>query len=136
MKAQIFRGVAAVFGVLIAANSAAAHHSFAAQYDANKPIELKGVVTKVEFMNPHIYFYVDVKDETGGVVNWAIEGGTPNSLRRAGWGKESLKVGDSVTVNGSRAKNGTHLVNMRTVVLSDGRRVLGGSSEGQPDNRR
>jgi hypothetical protein len=131
MRARMFSCVGAAFGLLIAANSAAAHHSFAAQYDANKPVELKGVVTKVEFMNPHIYFYVDVKDENGRVVNWAIEGGTPNSLRRAGWGKESLKVGDGVTVNGSRAKNGTNLVNMRTVVLADGRRVLGGSSEGQ-----
>lgn len=113
------------------APSTTAHHAFAAQYDADKPIELKGVVTKVEFMNPHIYFYVDVKDEVGNVANWAIEGGTPNGLRRAGWGKDSLRVGDVVTVNGSLAKNGSKVVALSTVVLSDGRKVLGGYAEGQ-----
>ena len=120
-----------VSSVVASAGTVLAHHSFAAQYDRDKPVTLKGTVTKVEWANPHIYFYVDVKDASGRVVNWAIEGGTPNSLRRSGWGKESLKVGDMVTVNGSRAKNGTNLANMRTVVLADGRRVLGGSSEGQ-----
>ena len=107
------------------AASIAAHHAFAAQYDINKPIELKGVVTKVEFLNPHIYFYVDAKNDSGTVVHWSVEGGTPNSLRRAGWGKDSLKVGDVVTISGSRAKDGTNLIAMHSLVLADGRKVLG-----------
>jgi len=106
-----------------------AHHSFAAEYDSKKPIDLKGTVTKVEWMNPHIYYYVDVKAKDGTVINYAVEGGTPNSLRRQGWGKDSLRVGDNVTVSGFMAKNGSNHVNGRSVLLPDGKRVFGGSSD-------
>src|SRR6188474_619728 len=90
---------------------AQAHHSFAAQYDATQPITLDGVITKVEWMNPHTYFYVDVADDKGKVANWAVEGGAPNVLYREGWKPTSLKKGDRVTITGSRAKNGTNLIN-------------------------
>ena len=106
-----------------------AHHSFAAEYDSKKPIDFKGTVTKVEWMNPHIYYYVDVKAKDGTVINYAVEGGTPNSLRRQGWGKDSLRVGDNVTVSGFMAKNGSNHVNGRSVLLPDGKRVFGGSSD-------
>src|SRR5437867_9601003 len=94
-----------------------AHHSFAAEYDKNRPVKFTGVVTKMEWMNPHIYYYVDVKDAGGKITNYAVEGGTPNSLRRRGWGKDSLKAGDVVTVEGYMAKNGSNHVNGRTVTL-------------------
>jgi hypothetical protein len=119
---------------VVAASSATAHHSFAAEYDRNKPITLKGTVTKVEWQNPHIYFYLDVKGPDGAVVNWAIEGGAPNTLYRAGWRKDSLQAGNEVTVDGWLAKSGAKLANMRSVVLADGRRVLGGSSAGDQQN--
>ena len=106
-----------------------AHHSFAAEYDSKKPIELKGVVTKVEWMNPHIYYYVDVTAPGGGTINYAVEGGTPNQLRRQGWGKDSLRIGDSITVSGFMAKNGSNHINGRSVLLPDGKRVFGGSSD-------
>jgi hypothetical protein len=112
----------------------AAHHSFAAEYDRNKPITLSGTVTKVEWQNPHIYFYLDVKGPDGKVENWAIEGGAPNTLYRAGWRKDSLQAGNQVTVDGWLAKSGARLANMRSVVLADGRRVLGGSSAGDQQN--
>lgn len=120
-----------VFGLHVASAPALAHHSFAAQYDQNKPITLKGTVTKLEWMNPHIYFYIDVKDANGNVVSWAIEGGAPSVLYRNGWRKDSLKIGDAVTVEGSLARDGSKLANMRTVVLADGTRVLGGSPGGE-----
>jgi hypothetical protein len=104
-----------------------AHHSFAAQYDRDKTITLNGTVTRLEWMNPHVYFYLDVKDATG-VTKWAIEGGAPTSLYRAGWRKESLKVGDVVTVHGYLARDGSKLANMREAVLPDGRTVLGGQN--------
>src|SRR5947209_19250938 len=88
-----------------------AHHSFAAEYDKNRPVKFTGVVTKMEWMNPHIYYYVDVKDASGKITNYAVEGGTPNSLRRRGGGKDSLKAGDLVTVEGYMAKNGSNHVN-------------------------
>ena len=123
------RGTAALFvalAVWAASWPAAAHHSFAAEYDREKPVTLVGTVTKIEWMNPHVYFYIDVADPAGTVAHWAIEGGAPNSLYRAGWRKDSLKVAESVTVHGYLARDGSKLANMRTAILADGREVFGG----------
>jgi hypothetical protein len=107
-----------------------AHHSFAAEYDANKPVTLKGVVTKVEWMNPHVYFFIDVEDEHGKVANWACEMGPPAGLQRSGWTKNTMKFGDEVTVNGSLAKDGSKQVNARTVTMTNtGKRLGAASSE-------
>src|SRR5205809_4910083 len=106
-----------------------AHHSFAAEYDKNRPVKFTGVVTKMEWMNPHIYYYVEVKDASGKITNYAVEGGTPNSLRGRGGGKDPLKAGDLVTVEGCMAKNGSNHVNGRTVTLPDGKRLFGGSAD-------
>lgn len=129
MKAR-FSVLVAVVGILASAASLAAHHSFAAEYDANKPVTLKGTVTKIEWMNPHARFYVDVKDEKGNVVNWNLELASPNVLVRNGWTRKSLNVGDEVTVEGSLAKDGSKMANARVVKLADGRRVFAGSSGG------
>ena len=107
----------------------AAHHSFAAEYDSSKPVEFKGVVTKLDWMNPHVYFYVDVKDSEGKTINWACEAGNPNALARRGWKKASLKAGDEITVQGFRAKDGTTTMNARTIILSDGKKVFAASSD-------
>ena len=120
--------------IAVAANgiTAAAHHSFAAQYDSKKPITLTGKVTKIEWYNPHAYFYIDVKDEkTNVTTNWAAEMNSPNSLMRLGWSRDSMKLDDVVTVEGSLAKDGSKLLNARSVVLtSSGKRLFAGSSEG------
>jgi Family of unknown function (DUF6152) len=105
-----------------------AHHSFAAEYDSNKPIKISGVVTKVEWMNPHARFYVDVKGADGKVTNWNFELGAIPVLLKQGWTKNSLKVGDQVAVEGSAAKDNSTSANARSVTLADGRRVFGGSS--------
>jgi hypothetical protein len=121
------RTVARVVGILLAlaaAGPAAAHHSFATQYDADQPVTLTGVVTKVEWMNPHARFYVDVKDASGNVTNWNLELASPNVLTRNGWSRNSLKEGDEVTVEGSRARSGAHMANARTVKLADGKQVF------------
>jgi len=117
---------------LFAAAPLAAHHSFAAEYDSSKPVTLIGKVTKVEWQNPHAYFYIDVKDDkTGQIANWSIEMGSPNSLMRNGWSRTSMKINDGVTVQGSLAKDGSKLVNARNVVLTaTGQKLLTGSSEG------
>jgi hypothetical protein len=109
-------------------NPAQAHHSFAAQYDSNQQVTLNGVITKVEWMNPHTYFYVDVPDDKGKTVNWAVEGGAPNVLYREGWKPTSLKAGDKVTIMGSRAKNGSNQINATSFKLPDGRCVFAGTS--------
>jgi hypothetical protein len=110
--------------------SVAAHHSFAAEYDANKPVTLHGTVTRVEWTNPHARFYVDVKDDGGAVTNWNLELASPNVLVRNGWSRKSLNIGDSVTVQGSLAKDGSKMANARVVTLADGKRVFAGSSGG------
>ena len=125
------RGLAALFtaiALLASGLSIAAHHSFAAQYDSNKPITLKGGITRIEWANPHIYFYLDVADANGATVHWAIEGGAPSTLYRAGWRKDSAKVGDIVTVNGFLARDGSKLVNMQRALLPDGRNLFVGNS--------
>jgi Family of unknown function (DUF6152) len=120
-----------VAGLLLAAVPAVAHHSFAAEFDANKPIKLTGTVTKIEWMNPHAYFYIDVKDESGKVTNWGLEMGSPNGLMRQGWSRNSMKIGDEVTVEGSRAKDGSNIGNARSVMMSDGKRLFAASSQNQ-----
>lgn len=104
-----------------------AHHGFSVEFDKESPLTLTGTVTKMEFMNPHIYFYVDVKGKDGKVVNWAFEGGPPNVIYRQGWRKDTLKPGDVVTVKGFRAKDGTHLAACATVKLPGGREMSAGS---------
>jgi hypothetical protein len=123
-------GIAIVCGVglLVSALPAFAHHSFAAEYDASKPVNLKGVVTKVEWTNPHARFYVDVKDESGKVTNWNFELASPNVLTRNGWTRHSLKEGDVIEVQGAMAKDGSNLANARTVTLADGKKVFAGSA--------
>jgi Family of unknown function (DUF6152) len=110
---------------------AAAHHSFPAQYDVDKPITLTGKVTKVEWTNPHIFIYADVTDAGGTVVNWAFEMGGPNALLRQGWKRDSVKAGDTVTFEGSLARDGSNLANARSVVMTEtGRKMFAGSSGG------
>jgi len=118
-------------GLLLAAVPVVAHHSFAAEFDADKPFKLTGVVTKVEWQNPHTYFYLDVTDErTKKVTNWAFEMGSPNGLMRNGWTRNTLKIGDAVTVEGSLARDGKPYGNARTVVLdSTGKRLFAASSQ-------
>ena len=106
------------------------HHSFDAEFDRNKPVTLKGSVTRVDWGNPHIWVFMDVKDDTGKVSNWGVEGGAPNALFRNGWRKDSLKVGDIVTVEGFRGRDGSQRANANRVTLPDGRRVFAGSSIG------
>src|SRR5690349_12308732 len=126
MKASLLCGLAMVLG--LAAVPAIAHHSFAAEYDAQKPCNMTGTVTKVEWMNPHARFYVDVKDDSGKVTNWEFELGSPNGLMRRGWTRNSMKPGDVVSISGSLAKDGSNLANARTVKLADGRQLFAGSA--------
>ena len=117
--------------VLAAAQPVTAHHSFPAQYDRSESTTLTGKITKLEWTNPHIFIYLDVSDEeTGEVVNWALEMGAPNALLRLGWKRDSLKVDDVITVNGSLARDGSNLANAETIVMVEtGKRMLAGSSQ-------
>ncbi len=115
-------------GMLSTALPVFAHHSFAAEYDASKPVELHGTVTKMEWTNPHARIYLAVKDANGTVTEWNLELASPNVLSRNGWTRHSLKEGDVVTISGSRAKDGNTMANARTVILADGKKVFAGSA--------
>jgi hypothetical protein len=120
-------GLAFFFAVL----PGVAHHAFVAEYDASKSTTLEGVVTKVEWTNPHARFYIDVKDKNGSMANWNLELASPNALRRLGWMRDAIKVGDTVSVLVAPAKDGTKMANARTVTLADGRKMVAGLSPDQ-----
>ena len=115
----------------------AAHHSFAAEFDGEKPVTLRGTVTKVEWRNPHIWVYLEARNPDGTVTAWECEGGAPNALTRQGWSRNTLKQGEEIVINGYRARNGTNTCNASQWKLPDGRLVFAGSaateSEGRPD---
>jgi len=129
------KGVVALFALALAVVAyvapAIAHHSFAAEFDANKPITIKGFVTKVEWTNPHVWFYIDVKNPDGSKTNWGFEMGPPHGLQGRGWTRTTMKLGDEIQVDGSLAKNGSKRVNARNVIMvSTGQKLGAASSEG------
>jgi hypothetical protein len=132
MKLRVFVSSAAILGLLMAAIPAFAHHSFAAEYDNLKVVKLTGNVTRVDWQNPHAYFYIDVKNaDTGRVENWAFEMGAPSVIARQGWTKTTLKIGDVIVVEGTRAKDGGTHGNARSVFMAGtGKKLGAGSSEG------
>jgi hypothetical protein len=129
MRMQRHTGIAAVAMMLIGvAAPLMAHHSFSAEYDGNKPVTLKGTVTKMEWINPHAWIHLDVKNPDGTVTSWMIEGAAPNALIRRGWNRDSLQPGTEITVEGYLAKDGSKMANGREMTLPDGRRLFAGSS--------
>jgi hypothetical protein len=116
-------------GVVLTVAPALAHHSFAAQFDDTKPVKMTGTVTKVEWSNPHIWFYIDVKDKDGKVTNWGFSGGPPGVMMRRGISRNSIKIGDVVVVDGFRAKDGSNNASSGTVTFTDGRKVFTAAAE-------
>src|ERR1700733_9051587 len=135
VKITTFTGLAIAWGLLAPAVPVFAHHSFAAEFDGNKQVKLTGVVTKVDWVNPHAYIYVDVKGDDGAMVNWAIETGAPNALYRQGWRKDDLKTGDTVSLEAFLAKDGSHTAAARNVKLPDGRSVFAGTPSSSPNQK-
>jgi hypothetical protein len=127
MKRRVGSLLVAAAALVSGATTIFAHHAFSAEFDANQPVQLKGALTKSEWINPHAWIYLDVKDASGQTQNWAIECGAPNALLRRGWNGNSLKIGTELVVEGFRAKNGSFVANARDITLPDGRRVFVGS---------
>jgi hypothetical protein len=127
MRTHFGAVIAAGLGLLLPAAPALAHHSFGAEYDESKPVTVTGVVTKVDWENPHMHFYIDVKDDAGDVVHWKFEGFPPNMLIRQGWRRDiTMKLGDTVTVFGWRARDGSNFAHSREVTWADGKKLTSG----------
>jgi uncharacterized protein DUF6152 len=124
--------LAATVGLLLSSIPVLAHHSFAAEYDNKKPVELKGTVVNMEWVNPHAWIHMEVTDESGKKIQWACELGSPNLLMRNGWRRDSLKPGDAIVIAGSQAKDGSNMANAKTVKMADGKRVFNAGSSGEP----
>ena len=127
---RIVLSLIAIAGLLLSGVPALAHHAFATEFDAQKPVTMKGIVTKIDWANPHVWFYINVKTESGLIENWGFEMGGPNSLRNSGWTRETMKIGDEVIVEGSLAKNGSHNVNAKNVTMASTGKKLGAASSG------
>lgn len=136
MRPRVLSTALIAVGALIALSAAPvnAHHSFAAEFDGAKPIKITGIVTKIDWANPHVWFYVNVKDEEGNTVRWACEMGAPHQLQQRGWLRETMKVGDVVTMLGSLSRDGAKRANARMVTTADGK-TLGAASSGDPTTR-
>jgi hypothetical protein len=132
MKPSIFAFGLIVLSLVATVTPALAHHSFAAEFDSDKPVTLTGFVTKIEWSNPHVWFYINVRKDDASVENWGFEMGPPHLLQATGWTRTTMKIGDEVTVNGFRAKNGVQRANARTVAMTaTGQRLGAGSSQQQ-----
>ena len=129
-----FAIIAVVALIALRSVPARAHHSFAAEFDASKPVKIKGVVTRIEWMNPHVWFYLNATDDEGKTARWAFEMGAPHQLQQRGWLRDTMKLGDVVTVEGSLARTSANRANARTVTTADGRR-LGAASSGDPSTQ-
>ena len=129
MVAVIRSLFAVVVGVALTAGIASAHHAYAAEFDLSKPVKLTGVVTRVEWTNPHIWIYLDVKDESGRVTNWGFSASPPGMLQRRGITRNNLKIGDTLTISGHRAKDGSNNASGNVVILADGRDALIGQEQ-------
>jgi len=129
MKTTLLSVFAVSAGLLVAAAPMLAHHSFAAEFDGARPVALTGTVTKVDWVNPHSWIYIDVKGDDGTVANWGMETGPPNVLYRAGWRKDSVKMGDAISVHGFAAKDGSHTMAARQITTADGRKLFAGSPD-------
>jgi hypothetical protein len=132
MKTTLGFALAATVGLVLVVAPLAAHHSFAAEFDGSKPIDLEGAVTKVDWVNPHSWIYIDVKSEDGTVVNWGLETGPPNVLYRGGWRRDTVKPGDAIKVHGFIAKDGSHTMAARQITTPDGRKLFAGSPDNGP----
>jgi hypothetical protein len=132
MKTTLGFALALTVGLGLAVAPMLAHHSFAAEFDGNKAVDLVGTVTKVDWVNPHSWIYIDVKADDGTVVNWGLETGPPNVLYRGGWRRDTVKPGDAITVHGFVAKDGSHTLAARQITTPDGRKLFAGSPDNGP----
>ena len=132
MRTTLVFALAATVGLGLAVAPLLAHHSFAAEFDGSKPMDLMGTVTKVDWVNPHSWIYIDVKSDDGTVANWGLETGPPNVLYRGGWRRDTVKPGDSISVHGFVAKDGSHTLAARQVTTPDGRKLFAGSPDNGP----